>query len=247
MPVVTGTNGALEKRPGLELQGGLTPGFFLSSTVQEDPKGTPSSQLSATLDAGQLIGVEGLGVGGRWIGGGDEGGYGEPMVRYRHDLDDEERFTLQVAGFGTRAVGSARSANYEATRIGGELAINGRATPKSSWIELSGFAGASVLGLNADGSYCVSATTGFGVDCNEDGTDTRRDGSVSGAFPAIFLGIGLDFARHLDLPLHGVRLDAMAAGGLMPQVQNGERIDTLGWSTIGLSLTFRGGASEQPK
>ncbi len=245
MPVMTGSTGNVERRMGVEAQVAATPGFYLSKTTSDEPKGAPSQQLAGWLDAGELIGAEGLAAGGRYVGGGYGGGYGEPMLRYRHGLDSSDRFALQAAGFGTVASGSHRGASYDATRLGAEVAVNGRVTPESHWLELHGFIGASVLGLDAEGTYCVAPATGVGVDCNEDGTGNKVKGELSGAFPALFFGGGLDLARHLDIPLHGARIEGMAAVGLMPEVRNGERTDTKIYTTIGLALTVRAGASEE--
>jgi hypothetical protein len=233
---------------GAEVQVAATPGFYLSKSTSTEPEGAPAQQLAGWLDAGELVGAEGLAVGGRYIGGGDGGGYGEPMLRYRHGLDADDRFTLQAAGYGTVASGSHRGASYDATRFGAELALNGRITPESHWLELHGFIGAAVLGLSATGTYCVSASgSGVGVDCQEDGTDSIVKGMVSGGFPGVFAGAGIDLARHLDIPFHGARLEGMVAAGTMPQVRNGERTDTKTWTTIGLAVTVRAGASETNK
>ncbi|HMR06044.1 MAG TPA: hypothetical protein PKA88_09705 [Polyangiaceae bacterium] len=247
MPIVTGSTGGIERRMGAEVQVAATPGFYLSKSTSEDPEGAPARQLAGWLDVGELVSAEGLALGGRYVGGGDGGGYGEPMVRYRHGLDQDDRFTLHAAGFGTLASGTHRGASYDATRVGAELAINGRISPESNWLELHGFIGAAVLGLNATGTYCVAQGTGIGVDCNEDGTDSVVSGEVSGAFPGIFAGAGLDLARHLDIPFHGARLEGMVAAGTMPEIRNGERTDTKTWTTIGLALTVRAGASQSNK
>ncbi len=244
MPMMTGSTGNIERRMGVEAQAAVTPGFYLSETTQEESDGSPVPQFAGWLDLGELVSAEGLAVGGRYVGGGDGSGYGEPMLRYRHGLDPKDRFTLQAAGFGTVASEAHRGASYEATRLGAELAVNGRVTPESHWLELHGFIGASVLGLNATGSYCAAPATGIGLDCDEDGTDSVVNGEISGAFPALFFGAGLDLARHLDIPLHGARLEGMVAAGLMPEVRNGQRTDTRTFTTIGLALTVRGGASE---
>jgi len=60
---------------------------------------------------------------------------------------------------------------------------------------------------------------GVGTDCQQDGTDTVVDGDLTGAFPALFAGVGLDFARHLESPFHGFRLDGTFATGMMPEVE----------------------------
>lgn len=241
MPAMTGSTGAVERRAGVELQAAAVPGFYLSSTTQSQPEQGGVCQLGVWLDSGELLSAPGLAVGGRMVSGGDDAAYPEPMLRYRSAIDDEERFTLGGAVFGTHASGGARSASYSATRVGGEVMANGRVTPKSHWLELHAFIGASALGLSADGRYCVG-DDGTGVDCAEEGPITNLvDGEFAGVYPAGFAGLGLDFARHLGLPLHGVRLDATVAGGMMPEIRSGEQTGRALWTNIGLGITLRGG------
>ncbi len=246
MPAMTGSTGAAEPRPGIEVQGAAVPGFFLSSATSEDPAGGPSGQAAVWLDGGQLVGAPGLAVGGRLITGGDEAPYPEPMVRYRAGLDDDNRLALTAAAFGTSVSGAAVGASYSATRLGGEVSLNGRLTPRSQWAELHAFAGVSTLALFASGTYCSTAA-GTGTDCQDDGNDRVISGEFSGAYPAGFVGLGLDLARHLELPLHGMRAEVMMAGGVMPEVRDGSQTGRSVWSSLGLGLTFRGGASSETK
>jgi len=58
-------------------------------------------QYSAFVEPGKLIGVESLAIGARYVGGGDDSGHFEPMLRYRHGLTDY--FAVGVVGYGTHA------------------------------------------------------------------------------------------------------------------------------------------------
>jgi hypothetical protein len=241
---VTGQSVAPEPRPNLELQAGLVPGFYLSSSVTDKPKGTPVGQAAAMFEPDELISLPGLAIGGRYVGGKDEGAYAEPMLRYRTLLDDEKRVAVGVVGFGTRASGSDRGASYSATRVGAEAGADLRMTDRSSWAELHMYAGASATGIFADGRYCESSQTGYAVDCPEGQTgDVKAD--LSGVFPSAFVGASLDFARHLDSAFHGVRLGTFAAGGLMPTFQGARQEENKTYATIGVALTVGLGAASR--
>jgi hypothetical protein len=242
MPAVTGQSIAPEPRPNVEVQAGVMPGFFLSSAVSDKPKGTPVSQAAAMFEPDELISLPGLSVGGRYVGGKDEGAYAEPMLRYRTLVDAEKRIAIGVVGYGTHASGEDRGASYSANRVGGEAGADLRMTDRSSWAELHMYAGASATGIFADGRYCEDPTTGYARDCPEGQTgDVRAD--LSGVFPSAFAGASLDFARHMDSAFHGIRLATFAAGGLMPTYQNAQREENKTYATIGVALTVGLGAT----
>src|SRR4029078_9291603 len=105
-------------RPGAELAAGLVPGFYLSSSVQENPSARPVQQASLMIEPGSLMGLPGLSIGGRYVGKKEEGGYAEPMVRYRLHLDEEKNASLGAVAFVTHASGDNDQASYEMTRGG---------------------------------------------------------------------------------------------------------------------------------
>ncbi len=247
MPTVTGMPGAPEPRAGVELGAAEVPGFYLSSGAQEKPTGNAIGQVSALVDAGRFVDAPGLALGGRYVNGADDSGYVEPLLRYRLPLDDEEQLSLTSALFGSRAQGVARGASYTALRAGSELAANLRLTPESRYLELHFFAGASLLGLSASGSYCTDPSTGLGVDCPEPGDEGRAheaSGGFSGVYPAGFVGFGLDAARHLQSALHGVRLNLMLARGFMPTIRDARETGGVFYNHVGAGLAVRFGEVE---
>jgi hypothetical protein len=247
MPSITGASVATEDRPNAELQAGVVPGFYLSSTVTDEPKGSPVSQAAALLEPDDLISLPGLGIGARYVGKAEEGGYVEPMLRYRTNLDKEKRVGVGAVGFGTHASGSDRGASYSATRGGAEVSVDARVNERNHWAELHVYAGATATGLFADGKYCQNDATGYAVDCPEDDfgnviQDGDMSAELSGVFPTAFAGVSLDLARHLDSVFHGVRVGTYVAGGFMPTYKNAEREDNKAFSAIGLALTVGLGA-----
>jgi hypothetical protein len=92
----------------------------LSDSVQRANEGDPqaNAQVSGMLEPGELIDLPGLSLGGRWVGGDDARGYGEPMLRYRRYLDAQQRFALSGVAFGTHARGSDAGLSYSASRAG---------------------------------------------------------------------------------------------------------------------------------
>ncbi len=235
VPTVTGQAVSPEPRSNVEAQIGAVPGYFLSSAAQSDPKGSPIQQGSGMFDPEELIDVKGVGIGGRIVGGGDEGPYGEPMVRYRTYVDAEESFAMGGLLYGTKASGGASHASYSMTRIGGEYALDFRLTPKSNWAEVHLTGGLGLLSLSASGHYC-QGTDGFGTDCDEQ--SPNADASISGFYPTVFAGANFDFARHLESVFHGARLGLLFAAGQMPSVKNGEQQSSTTYTSGGATLTL---------
>lgn len=244
MPAVTGANPIPAEHLDVEAQAGAVPGFYLSSAVQELPEGTPIGQLAAMIEPNDAIDLPGAAVGARFVSGEDGDGYIEPMLRYRRHIDEEERFALSGVGYGTHASGSAREASYDATRVGLELTGDARLTPVSKWFELHVFATLGLLGLFAEGSYCIDAAGKYGVDCPEPGDPggTLVDAEASGFFPAAAGGLALDVAHHLDSAFHGGRVALMGGGGTMPHVVGAEHTGTKFYGALGLTATVAFGA-----
>lgn len=245
MPATTGTTPIPAPRPGVELEAGAMPGYFLSKSVQERPGGDTFGQLAAILDLGALVGLPGAIVGGRYVGKPEQGGYLEPMIGYRRFLDEGENISAAAVAYGGRASGEENGASYEATRGGLELSADLQVTPPSRWLELHVFGGGSLTALSADGSYCVDSD-GFGIDCPES-PDTPRDmarASASGVYPAAFVGAALATGRHLIGPFHGARLGLQVAAGSQPRIEGGEQQDAAGYSAVGLTLAVGLGAEE---
>ena len=238
MPGMTVANVTPNEHAGLEAEAAFVPGFFLSETTEKDPDNEPIAQISGFFDPGDLLPVAGLSVGGRWIGGGDETGYFEPLLRYRMFIDDDERMALGIVGFGTYVSRTAEGASYSMGRGGLELSSDIRVTPYSHWLELHLVGGASLSVLGGEGHYCMNEDSGFGIDCTE-GSTNNANAEILGAYPSAFVGINLTLARHLDIVFHGIRIGGYIAGGTMPRVRFAEVQDSPeSWFAGGASFGF---------
>jgi hypothetical protein len=245
MPATTALSPVPAPRPGAELSIAAVPGYYLSESVRETPKGTPLNQASVMAEPGELIGVPGLSVGGRYVGKSDDGGYPEPLVRYRLHLDPAKRSSAALVGYGTHATGDSRGASYTATRGGAELMFDFRATPESKWIELHLFGGGSLTGLSARGDYCIDQDGRFGQDCPDPpDTGNKVHASVGGFYPSASGGVAFDLARHLSGVLHGGRIAAHGAFGTMPRVEGAEQQSAASYGALGLSVTLGLGAAQ---
>lgn len=238
MPAATGASVAPE-RAGVEVQGALAPGYFLSDTAKEEAHGSVIQQLSGFVEPGDTIGIPGLAFGGRYVGGADDSPYFEPMVRYRMRL--AEPIAMGVVGYGTHAKGSAAHASYSMTRGGLEASTDLRVTPKSRWAEIHFLAGGGLTGLSARGAYC-QGDHGYAASCDERLADTTA--RLRGAYPTGFFGVGLDIAKHHDSILHGLRALVMGAGGTMPHVHWAEQAAARTWFSWGVALGVGMGAAE---
>ena len=243
MPASTGVAAVPASRPSFELQAGFIPGYYLSSAVQEKPKGASIGQASLLFEPDRWFALPGLILGVRAVGGEGTGAYGEPMLGYRAHLDSQQRLSLGIVGYVTHAGGSHNGASYSAARGGGEGVLDFRVTGQSQIFELHLFTSGSLTGLAADGEYCLDADDRYGVDC-EDPPVNLVSASAGGAYPSVAGGIALDFARGLPKALHGGRLAAQVAGGTMPAVLGAEQVSARGYSALGLSLTLGLGAKE---
>lgn len=243
MPAVTAQPVLPAQRPGVEAQVAMVPGYFLSSAVQDEAKGSPVKQASLMGEPGELIGVPGLSAGGRVVGGADDGAYVEPMVRYRGALDDHGVFAGGVVVYGSHQQGESSGASLEATRAGAEIGVDARATPESKWVEVHLGGSVGLMSLDAQGEYCLDADGRWGVDCADPPVNTTK-ATADGFFPSAGGMIALDFGRHLDGILHGGRLAVHGAVGKMPRVERAEQRDSKTYTSAGLSLTLGAGAAK---
>lgn len=245
VPGMTAVNAVPQSHADVEAQLAAVPGYYLSSAVQQDGKGTVLTQASALVEPNDLIHVQGLSAGARYVGG-DNDSYFEPMVRYRHWLGSDQRVAFAVVGYGTHASGKDKAASYSMTHAGGELGFDVRATPMSHWAELHLQGGASLSGLFASGDYCRDVSTGFGVDCGDKQAPNTHS-EVKGAYPSFFVGSSVDFARHLPIFLHGARFALFMGGGWMPEIQYGQSTEKRGWASAGASITIALGEAGSDK
>lgn len=241
MPATTGISMVPAARPEVELRAGATPGYYLSSAVSEEAKSAVLQDLAAVLEPDRLLGVPGLFVAGRYAGTSGAGAAVEPALGYRAALGETQRLSLGVVGFGTHASGAEKQASFSATRAGLEAGGDLRLTRKSEWLELHVNASAAVTGLSARGSYCTDSVGRYGVDCPDD-TPATTDARVSGLYPSLSTGLGLELGRHRAWIFHGMRLGVGASGGTMPRVIAGEQRSPRLFGAAGLSLSVAFGA-----
>jgi hypothetical protein len=242
MPATTGVAALPATRPSFELQAGAVPGYYLSSGVQESPKGASISQLALLVEPDSVIKVPGLIVGGRYAGNSGNGGYPEPMLGYRTFVGEERRVAVSAVGYATHGSGSSKGASYEATRGGAEAGLEFRATPESKWFELHLLVDASLTGLSASGAYCIDAQQTYGVDCPDPPTNARS-ASAGGVYPSAIGGISFDMGRHLDGEFHGGRLALTVGGGTMPRVVGYQQESAHAYAAAGLTLSVGFGES----
>ena len=245
MPAMSGATPIPPPRTGVELQLGVVPGYFLSSSVQQEIDGASINQLAALVDVGGLLSLPGLTVGGRYVGEGDQGGYPEPTLGYRWYLGPSRRLAAGIFGYGAHGSGAERGASYSATRGGLDGSIDIRLTPEYRWLELHLVATASFVALSAKGTYCTDDAQRFAVECPEDGDGpgNMTTAEARGLYPAGSAGIAVDSGRHLAGYFHGVRFLLDIAGGSMPRVEMGEQQTAALWAAFGLSLTIGVGST----
>jgi hypothetical protein len=228
----------------LELQGGVVPGYYLSSTVQNEHESAALPQLLALLEPDELIHVPGLYVAARTAGEPESGTALEPLVGYRTFVDADERFSVMGVGFFAYATGEDQFASFSALRGGVEAGLDARLTPVSRYLELHANMGASLTGLDADGSYCLGADGLSAVDCPDDpASRSVVTASASGFYPSGHAGLTLELGRHLHSPFHGARIGLDFAGGTMPTLRGGRQEGSTWYGAAGLSLTLGVGAS----
>lgn len=248
MAASTGTVPIPAPRTGAEVQVGVVPGYFLSQGVKSEAAGAPIGQAAVLLDLGRLVGLPGLVIGGRYLGGSNDGGYPEPMLGYRTLLGKSQQLGAAFVAHGGHGSGEQDGASYEATTLGVEAAFDLRVTARRRWFELHLTGSATASALDASGRYCVGMD-GFGVMCPEPGDPpgTMVDASAGGIYPAVAVGLAVDTARHLAGYFHGARLSAQIAAGAMPRFASGEQQSAAGYLAIGLSLTIGFGAKSGAK
>jgi hypothetical protein len=234
MPATTGASFAPATRPDVTLSAGVMPGYYLSSSVQQEGKGTSIGQASLLVEPDRWIDLPGAVIGGRYVGEDDNGGYPEPLVGYRAHLGEEKRLALGGLLYGTRGSGASKRASYRAWRVGGELGSDFRVTPQSHWLELHVFGSAALTGLSAEGKYCLDEQLRYGVDCGE--MQEPVDAEANGFYASVDAGLGFELARHLESVFHGLRLDLHAGAGTMPALAGAAQTSARTYSALGAAL-----------
>ena len=236
MPATTGASFAPAARPDVTLSAGALPGYYLSSAVQEEAKGTSIGQASILVDPDRWIDLPGAVIGGRYVGEDDNGGYPEGMLGYRAHVDGDKRLALGGLLYGTHGSGQSKRASYQAWRVGAELGSDFRVTPESHWLELHVFGSAALTALSAEGEYCLDAELRYGLDCGE--MQIPVSAEARGLYPSFDAGLGFEVARHLDSVFHGVRLDLQIGAGTMPTVVGAEQASARTYAALGGALSL---------
>jgi hypothetical protein len=246
IPAMTGVPVPPIDRSGVELQVAAVPGYYLSSTVTQDGKGSAMGQLLGLLEPDELIGVPGLYAGARYAGESDDGATLEPLLGYRTTLDEAKRVSLALGTFLAYASEEKSGASFSALRAGLDAGLDANLSGISKYGEFHVNLGLTLTGLDADGRYCLDANQIYGVDCPDAGSAPIA-GSISGIFPSVHGGLSLDLARHLSSAFHGIRLGVDVGLGAMPTVIAGEERGIKMYASSGLSLTVGVGASQASK
>jgi hypothetical protein len=246
MPVTTGVSAIPAERPGVEVQAGIVPGFYLSDSAQGSNAGQPSSQLSLLLEPDKLLGLPGLIVGAREIGGGGDS-YLEPYIGYRRRVAPAVSFA--AIGYGTATSATSGGASYSATRLGAEVAADIRLLEIADFVSVHWQVAAQVTEIDATGRYCID-NNGLGTDCSTPGSmaaasDVMTSGYVSGAFPAGTATLSFDLGHRPTGVFHDLRLALMASAGQMPQLVYGQESGRATFTSWGLSLTLGLGADKR--
>jgi hypothetical protein len=200
-------------------------------------------QAALLLDPGELLGLPGLVVGGRYVGSPETGGYPEPLVGYRAYIDHHQRTAVGGVLYGTYAHGTNKGASYKAGRGGAEAGVDWRATPRSEWLELHLLGSLSATGLSAIGHYCLDADGRYGADCPD--TEANPVGaSVAGVYPASTGALSLVTGRHLGGVFHGATATISGAIGTAPALIGGAQATQRPYAGAGLTLALAFGAAE---
>lgn len=238
MPGRTGVSAIPAAKPELAAQLGFMPGYYLSASASQDPRGAGIPQLLAALDLGDV--APGLLLGGRAFGESDDTAI-EPILGYRRTLDREHRLAVAALLYGTRMSATFERATYTATRAGLEGAADLRLTKPNRWFEAHAIGSASLTNVTADGTYCVDADTMMhAVDCpaEPDPLPPQVTAEASGVYPAVTLGLAADLFELPSSIFHGARVEAMLGAGAMPRVVDGEQQRAKGYLTLGLAITL---------
>jgi hypothetical protein len=239
-PATTGISAVPVGRPGVELQAGIMPAFYLSDAANDgDGDKAATAQVHAIIEPDRILGTKGLILGARKFGEDGDSPI-EPMLGYRRKLDNA--FSIAGVVYGGHASGESSGATYEATRFGGELTIDAGIQSRWSWLSGHLMASLSATYLDATGEYCVN-TSGVAIDCDEG--SRRVDGAVEGIYTAATAGMAIDIARRPHGSVQSVRLFMLGAIGIMPSLRDGMQMPSNnGYFSIGMGLSVGFGSPD---
>lgn len=239
MPATTGISAVPAGRPGGELQGAIVPSSRLSTAARgDDRNGDTLPQLAGLFEPDRLLGIPGLIVGARMFGEDSDFGF-EPMLGYR-----TQRGALALAGvvYGTKLGAEQNGASYDATRLGGELAVDARVASLGPLAAVHVQGAVSATFLSASGTYCVE-DDGDGRDCDENTPIRMVDAELSGVYTAGALTVALDLGRTPTGIFHGLRFAGTIAAGHMPRLIDGRQVWGDPYASFGITLAVGLGAA----
>lgn len=238
-PVATGISPIPRGRFDGELQLGAMPGYYLSSATVKSPKGSPIFQLSGVIEPSAT--VPGLIVGGR-VFGPSEDSTTDPLIGYRRAFGPDRRMSIAIVGFGDHKSATRKSADYTATRLGGEVSGDLRLGRQRPWLEPHLELALSLEGIWASGDYCTDIDQ-YGQDCPDPpALPILHHAKASGAYPAAVVGATLLIAHHHESWIHGVRALILIGAGLMPRVQDEMQVGAQPYVSGGFALSISLGA-----
>lgn len=239
MPTTMAVSAMPAARPEVNVTAHALPGYYLSSTVVADGKGTSMLGGSVLVEPDRIVELPGLIVGARAYGDKNDIGF-EPMLGYRRKIGPEAPLAYGAVVAFTRASGKARGAEYEATRVSAEAMAEYRVFQSAS-VDVAVTTAVNATALSAEAAYCVDAQ-GYGHDCGD--MEMTIAGKASGVYVAGTAGIALDVGRRWRSTSHGMRFSVTANGGTMPTLINGMQRDARGFLALGLNLGFNFGSQK---
>lgn len=239
MPTTMGVSAMPAARPEVSVTAHALPGYYLSSTVLADGKGTAMLGGSVLVEPDRIVELPGLIVGARAYGDKNDIGF-EPMLGYRRKIGPDAPLAYGAVIAFTRASGKARGAEYEATRVSGEAMAEYRVL-QSDTVDIALTTAVNATALSAEAAYCVDAQ-GYGQDCGD--MQMTIAGKASGVYVAGTAGIALDVGRRWRSTTHGMRFALTGTGGTMPTLVNGVQQSARGFFALGINLGFNFGSQK---
>lgn len=237
VPTSTGVSPIAHGKPGLDVQTGGLPGFYVSQSTRDADSGDVFGEVGATMEPDRLTGLKGFIFGAAMVDS-DGAPVFQPYAGWRGFLDAGHTAALAAVAFGSSGYDAeeADPAHVSVKRVGAEVTGDLDLTQSSRTLGLHVLAGASIQRLDASGDYCIGSD-GDGTDCHDSST-LIRNASVGAVISAGRGGLALDFARGRDSWFHGGRVEFVWSMGTMPRVQNGREIGSQLYKSAGLTLTL---------
>ncbi len=217
MPTTMGVSAMPAARPEVSVTGHALPGYYLSSSVLADGKGTAMLGGSVLVEPDRYVELPGFIVGARAYGDKNDVGF-EPLLGYRRKIGPDAPLAYGAVVAFTQASGKARGAQYEATRVSAEAMAAYRVFQSARSVDVALTAAVNATALSAEAAYCVDAQ-GYGHDCGD--MEMTIAGKASGVYVAATAGVALGVGQRWRSTFHGMRVAFTGTGGTMPTLVNG--------------------------